>query len=111
VGHIEIKKTPHKDLLTMKASIFSPHASRSTLPLINATTPQSQINLGLKLKEFGQQLLLALIGNTEPRIWMLTNSRGDIYWRIYDPSAQTFFVFNTEHEVRIWIEQRYSNPQ
>jgi hypothetical protein len=95
----------------MKASIFSPHASRSTSPFITTATPKSPGKLALKLKEFGQQLLLALIGNTEPKIWTLTDSQGDIYWRVYDPNTQTFFVFNTEHEVRIWIEQRYSNPQ
>lgn len=88
----------------MKAGIFSSTASRPT----HVRIPKPKLNLARNLGTIWQGIANGLIGNSEPKIWKLADAQGNTYWRIYDPVVRQFLVLDTEHDVRIWIEQRYS---
>ncbi len=44
---------------------------------------------------------------SEPQIWERKDRYGNIYYRIYDPKSDRHFYFNSEDEVRWWLDKRY----
>jgi uncharacterized protein YaeQ len=85
-----------------------------------AATEHSQIDSSLtqqvNLKKFnflaglGQILaavLRALSGTNEPQVWQKCDRSGETFWHVYDPDTRQFARFNSELEVRFWLEQRY----
>ncbi|NJO42316.1 MAG: hypothetical protein HC865_17235 [Cyanobacteria bacterium RU_5_0] len=46
--------------------------------------------------------------NVEPRVWKKHDRYGNVYWRTYDPATDRLAWFDTEEEVRRWIEERYA---
>jgi hypothetical protein len=55
----------------------------------------------------GQTVRHWLNTSPEPRVRM-KYSAGQAHWRVYDPTTQRSERFETEQEVRIWLEQRYN---
>lgn len=53
-----------------------------------------------------QGVIAFLVGNSAPRITHKTigQTQG---WIVYDPIDASYQQFTQEHEVRIWLEQRY----
>jgi hypothetical protein len=92
----------------MKASISSPNASRTPAWSSQESASEFKQNLALNLKHIWYHVVTAIVGSADPKIWKLTNSEGAAYWRVYDPANRQSYVFDTEHEVRVWIEQRYN---
>lgn len=45
--------------------------------------------------------------SSELRIFTGRDRHGNTYYRVYDVSTQDFHRFESEDEVRIWLEQRY----
>lgn len=52
-------------------------------------------------------ILNTLSGNEEPQIRQNRDRSGEIFWRVYDPTTGESARFNSELEVRFWLEQRY----
>jgi hypothetical protein len=57
---------------------------------------------------FVQKMLDAMAGNGEPKIYHRRDRQGHSYLEVYDPRSGETQIFNTTHEVRVWLEQRYS---
>ena len=43
----------------------------------------------------------------EPQIISRRNNHGDVYFKVYDPKTKWTGTFNSEQEVRIWLDERY----
>jgi hypothetical protein len=43
----------------------------------------------------------------EPQIKQKSDRFGNIYWRVYDPISDSHCSFNSEQEVRLWLDTRY----
>jgi len=50
----------------------------------------------------------ALASQTEPKIWQKKDADGNRIWQIYDPVTGDQARFDTEQELRIWLEKRYN---
>ncbi|HEY9761914.1 MAG TPA: hypothetical protein V6D07_05285 [Trichocoleus sp.] len=78
---------------------------------VQAQRTQSQRTVkGAKNSTFHQileQVLDCLSPNQEPRVHCRQNRQGKTVWIVHDPSSQTTRQFGSEHEVRVWLEQRY----
>jgi hypothetical protein len=62
------------------------------------------------LRGLGQILLSVLntlSANEEPQIKQQCDRSGEIFWRVYDPITGESARFNSELEVRFWLDQRY----
>ena len=45
--------------------------------------------------------------NSEPKIWDKKDGYGNTYFRVYDPQSDRYIYFNSEDEVRWWLDKRY----
>lgn len=61
----------------------------------------------LSIGHYWSRFLHYVTGNSEPMIWQKTNDQGDIFYSVYDPRSQQSMTFSSEHEIRVWLEQRY----
>lgn len=59
--------------------------------------------------------LVAKIGNSllvkksELQVDLKRNRRGNLYWRVYDRHTNKAYIFDSERNVRVWIENQYHN--
>lgn len=58
------------------------------------------------LNDLGQTLVRWLTQGDAPRISLSTQGDTEI-WRVYDPVNTSTHYFNSENEVRDWLDQRY----
>lgn len=58
------------------------------------------------LQQWGERLSAGLVRGLEPQITQTATPAGSI-WKVYDPSDEQTRWFDSEQEVRIWLEQRY----
>ncbi len=63
-------------------------------------------NIVKKLNELGDRWT-RLSTYAEPKIWERKDRYGNIYYRIYDPKSDRYIYFNSEEEVRWWLDKRY----
>ncbi|MDJ0569137.1 MAG: hypothetical protein QNJ53_08810 [Pleurocapsa sp. MO_192.B19] len=45
--------------------------------------------------------------NNEIKVWQKYDGIGNTYWLVFDPTTGYYSYFNSEQEVRIWLEERY----
>lgn len=62
------------------------------------------------LKKMWRSLVTALSQNAEMRVWKTEDKTGRLLWKLYDPITGETFDFNSENEVRTWIEESYNRP-
>lgn len=62
------------------------------------------------LKKIWRSLITVLNDNSEMRIWKTEDRTGRSLWKLYDPITGETFDFNSENDVRTWIEESYSRP-
>ncbi len=43
----------------------------------------------------------------EPQIEQKHDHNGNLYWQAYDFATNKSYTFISEHDVRVWIEERY----
>jgi hypothetical protein len=93
----------------MKSNIhFYPSSTPST---VNKLVDRKRLiwkKLQTQGKTFLSYLIEATVGNSEPKISQHCDRQGHVFWRAYDPISQLSERFESEAEVRIWLEQRYS---
>ncbi|OWY68362.1 hypothetical protein B7486_26290 [cyanobacterium TDX16] len=61
-------------------------------------------------KKMWRSLVTALSHNAEMRVWKTEDKTGRSLWKLYDPITGETFDFNSENEVRTWIEESYNRP-
>lgn len=43
----------------------------------------------------------------EPKVWEKKDRYNNTYYRVYDPQRDRYLNFNSEDEVRWWLDKRY----
>ncbi|MGF1589515.1 MAG: hypothetical protein ACFCU7_09750 [Pleurocapsa sp.] len=60
------------------------------------------------ISKFWQKLVSSLITQRhEPQIEQKHDQDGNLYWQAYDFATNKSYTFISEHDVRVWIEDRY----
>ncbi|TVP66548.1 MAG: hypothetical protein EA342_11575 [Leptolyngbya sp. LCM1.Bin17] len=87
---------------------YSPHElNRQRYRLEQLVAKQPSLPWRQVLTQAGQRLVRFLTANpAEPRIWQ-SSQRGQVIWWIYDPVSQRRQSFQSELEVRQWLDSRY----
>ncbi|MDJ0724887.1 MAG: hypothetical protein QNJ38_07230 [Prochloraceae cyanobacterium] len=61
--------------------------------------------------EYLKKLKKALINfsspQTEPKIIRKSDRQGNSYFQVYDPHNRHYATFNSEREIRIWLERSH----
>jgi hypothetical protein len=56
------------------------------------------------------QILVAKLSiDRDPQITLRYSSAGHEYWHVHDPITGKAATFNTEADVRVWLEQRHNH--
>ena len=66
----------------------------------------SALKSSIWLKRFGQWLLQSLTDSQQVRLWTKITPAG-LQWYAYDPITQCRFSFDSEVELRAWLENRH----
>lgn len=66
------------------------------------------LTLKSKLGSVWQKLILLLISSPELQVWSTCNGNGEISWHAYDPMTKRSACFDSEDDMRAWVEQRFS---
>ncbi|MEM9538612.1 MAG: hypothetical protein AAGA60_03775 [Cyanobacteria bacterium P01_E01_bin.42] len=77
------------------------------LELIPSDRRLNASSLKTKLANLGKSLVNFLAGSTQPRITEDRDRQGNLYFRVYDPCDRSRMMFDSEEELRVWLEQRY----
>ncbi|NJL41258.1 MAG: hypothetical protein HC840_15155 [Leptolyngbyaceae cyanobacterium RM2_2_4] len=92
----------------MKSTV---HLSTARISNLNGDLTQKSSREKSKFLTGLGQVLLSILeilsGNKEPKISQRRDRRGESFWRVYDPITGESARFNSELEVRFWLEQRY----
>jgi hypothetical protein len=59
------------------------------------------------LKGFWESLISRFVFGSEPRIDRMRDRNGNLYFHVYDPTTRQSRVFDSEHELRVWLDKRY----
>lgn len=63
-------------------------------------------------KNFWVGLLYAigdwLLSGDRPHIEEKRDRNGNLYFKVYDPCSQNPYIFDSESEVRAWLDRRYN---
>ncbi|NJN88109.1 MAG: hypothetical protein HC881_19710 [Leptolyngbyaceae cyanobacterium SL_7_1] len=54
-----------------------------------------------------QRSVKSVLGSSDPVIQEFRDSKGDRYFKVYDPITQSSQIVESESELRVWIERRY----
>ena len=75
---------------------------------ISAQKPFVKPGLAASLGQVLGNFAARMAGSTEPQIWQSCDRAGSSFWQVYDPVADQTSVFQSETEVRVWLDQRYN---
>lgn len=70
-----------------------------------SNNPVKRFNLRSALRKLWQSLT---VPSSEPHVWKKGDRQGNIYWKVYDPLTDRSGLFESENQLRVWLEQRYS---
>jgi hypothetical protein len=56
-------------------------------------------------------LTMLLLGSAEPQIWQRRDPDERITWNVYDPLTDDSASFDSENEVRVWLDSRFHHSQ
>lgn len=56
----------------------------------------------------GTWLSQHLCNADEPRVWKTGDRTGQVLWHAYDPLTNKYAAFDSENEIRVWLEERYN---
>lgn len=60
-----------------------------------------------KLKQIWNRIVKSMTATNEPTIASGRGKSGNTYWVIHDPLLGCRVFFNSETEVRVWLDKRY----
>ena len=95
---INWSKSHRKDFESQKDSDRQKHSSRNIFARLG--------HIVKRLKNVGDRWA-KLSTYAEPKIWERKDSDGNIYYRVYDPKGDRYIYFNSENEVKWWLDRRY----
>jgi hypothetical protein len=65
------------------------------------------LKLVLNIRQFANHLCDAVLKVDEPKVCQLKGRSGSSYWTVYDHFLGRRVYFNSEAEVRQWLDRRY----
>jgi|GEM_PF-1014197 len=81
------------------------------LELINSEPAQLTARVAVespsRWQRWGHALFRYFLGSKEPRIVTKTDREGNSCYEVYDPIDRRHYTFGSEHDVRVWLEERY----
>lgn len=54
--------------------------------------------------------LIAAFSQQELQVWQKSDRTGNTWWKLYHPTTGEILRFDSEAEVRTWIEESYYHP-
>lgn len=91
----------------MSKSLINRYPSASTVDdFVKVHSLKSQCLT--QLRRLGRAVARYISLSDEPKIYQCTGRQGEQYWRIYDPRLNQNITLSTDIEVRLWLEQRYT---
>ncbi|VXD23526.1 hypothetical protein [Planktothrix paucivesiculata] len=94
--------------MTRSSSLATLHTSFPVLPSYQDKGLSLGQNIIHSLKSITAIFMNAFASPTEPKIWQKKDADGNMIWQIYDPVTGYKARFDTEQEIRIWLEKRYN---
>lgn len=94
--------------MTRSSSLAALHTSLTVLPSYQDKGLSQGHNIIQSLTSIMAIFVNAFASPTEPKIWQKKDAEGNIIWQTYDPVTGDQARFDTEQEVRIWLEKRYN---
>lgn len=80
------------------------------LELISTSKPTVSDSLSHRIASLGSQLVKGMarlfLGSNEPQIWTHADKTGQQVWYVRDPHTQEVSCLSSEHEVRVWLDNR-----
>ncbi|SKB15845.1 hypothetical protein PL11201_80155 [Planktothrix sp. PCC 11201] len=95
--------------MSKSSSLATLHTSLTLLPSYQDKGLSLGQNILHRLQSITAIFVNALASPTEPKIWQKKDAKGNRIWQIYDPVTGHKARFDTEQEVRIWLEKRYNS--
>lgn len=62
-----------------------------------------------KLISLWQSVVRFLETSSEPQVWTTEDKNHQTQWNVFDPVTGQSAQFNSEEDVRVWLEERYSH--
>lgn len=60
-----------------------------------------------KLNDVWQVVLTYFSASSEPKVWQSEDASGLSQWKAYDPVTGESAVYDSETEMRVWLEERH----
>ena len=76
--------------------------------ILEDSDPAPRVSRWRLVGECWQSLLTLLLGKSEPIIEQYSGDNGQTVYSVYDPFTEQRLTGLSETEVRVWLEQRYS---
>jgi hypothetical protein len=92
--------------LSSKSTGISPLIERSETRALQQRSGRVQ-RFKIPILALLQALGYLLCKGSEPQIQQRRDRAGKCYFKVYDPISHQSAIFDSEHEVRIWLEERY----
>jgi hypothetical protein len=79
---------------------------------VNQNSPKTK-SIGYNIRSVGARLwqkIVAFFSNeSKLKVRSTRDSRGEIWWHIYDPATNRSAILASEAEIRNWLDERYSH--
>jgi hypothetical protein len=77
-------------------------------PTLDIASDSCITALSRTLTNWGKTIAKAVMSQSEPQICRMIDCQGNISWYVYDPITRTHGYFESEDDVRVWFEKRYT---
>lgn len=77
---------------------------------LDAEVPITPVNLSSAWHALSHRLSRWMFDGDEPKVWKKINRSGVTIWHVYDPVSNMHATFDSESEIRSWLEKRYNEP-
>lgn len=71
------------------------------------TRKQKMLKLASQLSQALKLFFESIFNSDEPNIHQSRDRFGNVFWTVYDPITGCKLYFESEAEVRIWLDRRY----
>lgn len=88
-------------------SAFDSHSPQFRVSASGQTQIAKKVDLSTIFQQIIEGVLTGLSPAQQPQIRSRQNRQGETVWTVYDPASRVNQQFDSEQEVRIWLEQRY----